>query len=95
MEKQFVQVSCNVHVDWSGAQAPAYRLYINDELFTERSWKWRGYFLEELIQIEAVPGKYRIKYELVQPHRAVLSITNMRVVQGPGRIKGDDILRIL
>lgn len=95
METQFVQVSCNVHIDWSGSQTPAYRLYVNDELFTERTWRWRGYFLEELIQIEAPPGKYRIRYELVQPHRAVISITNMRVVQGPGRIKGEDVLRIL
>ena len=95
MEKQFVQVACNVHVNWSGAASPSYRVYVNNELFTERNWKWPGYFLEEIIQIEAVPGKYRIKYELVQPHRAVLSVTNMRVVHGPGRIKDNEILRIL
>lgn len=95
MEKRFVQVESNIHIDWSGNRAPVYRLYVNDELFTERVWRWRNCSLDELIQIEAVPGKYRIKYELVQPHNACISVTEMKIVQGPGKIKGDNMLRIL
>jgi hypothetical protein len=93
MEIQFVQVSCNVHIDWSGAQAPAYRLYVNDELFAERTWRWTDHYLEEMLQIEAEPGEYIIRVELVPPHLAQLTVANIRVDYGPGFVE-NNVLRI-
>lgn len=90
----YVQVLCDVRCDWEGLP-PIYRLYVNDELFTERTWTWdTDYYLEEMIQIEADPGKYRIHYELVPPHLATLTVDNFRVKHGPGKIKQDGYLRI-
>jgi hypothetical protein len=93
MNKKFVQVLCDVDCAWEGL-APTYRLYVNDELFAERTWIWQNEYLEELIQIEAVPGLYEIKYELVPPHLAQLSVGNMRIEYGPGEMQGTT-LRIL
>ena len=80
-----MRVLCDVYCDWEGL-APIYRLYVNDELFTERTWIWQTEYLEELLQIEAEPGEYQIRYELVAPHLAQLKVQNMRVEFGPGDI---------
>jgi hypothetical protein len=83
MQTKSVQVQCNVYCKWDGSDT-RYRLYVNDELFTERSWIWGGkeYYLEEVITIEALPGLYEIKYELLEPTQNKLGIKNMRVISG-------------
>jgi hypothetical protein len=45
-------------------------------------------YLEEMLQINAAPGKYTVRYELVDGYNnnASLKIRNMRVEHGPGRI---------
>jgi hypothetical protein len=92
MTKQFVRVLCDVDCEWESFN-PIYRTYVNDELFAERAWRWTDCYLEEMLQIEAEPGEYTIRFELVPPHLAQLSITNMRVDYGPASIK-DNVLRI-
>ena len=92
MTKQFVRVLCDVDCEWESFN-PIYRTYVNDELFAERAWRWTVCYLEEMLQIEAEPGEYTIRFELVPPHLAQLSITNMRVDYGPASIK-DNVLRI-
>jgi hypothetical protein len=93
MTKQFVRVVTDLHCDWEGL-APTYRVYVNDELFGERTWIWTEDYLEEALQIYAKPGKYHIRYELVPPNLAQLNISNMRVVHGTGKIKNNTLLRI-
>ena len=92
MTKQFVQVLADVNCEWEGL-APTYRLYVADELFAERTWRWTDCYLEEMMQIEAEPGKYPIRFELVPPHLAQLQVTNVRVGYGPGTIE-NNVLRI-
>jgi hypothetical protein len=94
MIKKFVRVLADVHCDWEGLD-PAYRVYVNDELFAERTWVWTDAYLEEMLQIEAEPGKYNLRWELVAPHLAQLRVENVRVDFGPGNIKNNSILRIL
>jgi hypothetical protein len=94
MTKKFVRVVADVHCDWQGL-APTYRVYVNDELFAERTWIWTEDYLEEALQILAKPGKYHIRYELVPPNLAQLHVTRLRVTQGPGNIKNNTLLRIL
>ena len=91
--KQFIRVLCDVDCDWSGAE-PVYRVYVDDELFAERTWRWQDSYLEEMIQIEAEPGEYVISYELVDSPGATLRVKNMRVDYGPGTINGT-LLKIL
>ena len=93
MRCEFVQVVCDVDCKWEGL-SPAYRAYVNDELFAERTWIWSDHYLEELFQISAPPGKYHIRFELVQPCLAELTVTNMRVIYGPGRMKSGGLLKI-
>jgi hypothetical protein len=92
MTKQFVRVVANVDCEWEGL-APIYRAYVNNELFAERTWRWTDCYLEEMMQVEAEPGEYCIRFELVPPHLAKLSVTDLHVEYGPGVIQ-DQKLRI-
>ena len=91
--KQFIRVLCDVDCSWTETP-PVYRVYVDDELFAERTWRWRDEYLEEMIQIEAEPGEYVISYELVNSPGATLRVLNMRVDYVPGKIKGN-LLKIL
>jgi hypothetical protein len=93
MSKKFVQILADVDCEWEGLM-PTYRVYVNDELFAERTWRWTDASLEEMLQIEAEPGKYHLRWELVPPCLATLSVTNVRVIVGPGNIKNNCLLRI-
>jgi hypothetical protein len=92
MTKQFIRVLCDIDCEWESFQ-PIYRTYVNDELFAERQWRWTDSYLEELLQIEAEPGEYTIRHELVPPHLATLTVSNMRVEHGPATVE-NNILRI-
>ena len=93
MSKKSVRVLCDVDCEWEGLP-PNYRLYVNNELFTERTWVWTNDYLEEIIPIEAEPGNYDLRWELVPPCLAKLAVTNVRVEHGPGTIKNENLLRI-
>jgi len=87
MLKEFVIAICDVKCIWDqSAPPPKYRCYVNDELFTERTWIWQNVHLEESLQILAEPGKYRVRYELVDPESASIEWTNLRVEHGPAMI---------
>lgn len=90
MARYFVKVLCDVYCDWQGPD-PVYRIYVNDEMFTERTFSWPDCFLEEMIQIEAEPGNYDIRYEVVSPGLVQLRTENMRVDFGPATIKGNTV----
>jgi hypothetical protein len=92
MARQFVRLLADVNCEWEGL-SPIYRAYVNDELFAERTWTWTDRYLEECFQIEAEPGEYHIRYELVPPHLAVLTVKNLRVDYGPATVESN-ILRI-
>jgi hypothetical protein len=93
MTKKFVRVLADVHCSWEGLN-PIYRVYVNDELFAERTWRWTDSYLEEMLQIEAEPGNYTLRWELVPPHLATLQANNVRVDFGPGNVKNNTLLRI-
>jgi hypothetical protein len=85
MSKVFVKVVCDVECEWTDT-APRYRAFVDDELFTERTWIWNNIYLEEVFQIEAFPGKYKIRYELVDTKHATIKAHNFRVAVGTALI---------
>lgn len=93
MNLQFVRVLADIECEWTGTN-PVYRVYVNDEMFVERTWSWTTEYLEEMLQIQAAPGEYRLCWELVPPSRAQLRVRNIRVDFGPGTINNNNRLRI-
>lgn len=93
MQTEFVIAKCDVHCDWTGPY-PAYRLYVNDELFAERTWIWQDTYLEENLQIQARPGKYPVRIETLNPEFAKIKIKNLRIDSGPAIIARDGGIQI-
>lgn len=95
MEAKFVRVLFNLDCDWEGPR-PSYRVYLDDELFTERTWRWTEHYLQELMQIKAPPGKYQIRVEPIQPCLATFKASDFWVELGDARVdKNQGILEIL
>jgi hypothetical protein len=94
MSKQFVGLSCNVWCKWEGLP-PTYRVYLDDELFTERTYRLNDdvYLLENL-EIYAEPGEYQLRYELVPPNLAKLQVSIPIIRHGAATINSQGILRI-
>lgn len=94
MKKRFVKVQCDVYcTGWS--DFPVYRAFVNDELFCERTWIWHDQHLEESFQIEAKPGKYKIRYELLPGTQAAIQQTNWQILHGSGFIDSSGNLEIV
>jgi hypothetical protein len=91
MGLQSVQFEYEVHCDWA-VTPPVYRLYVNDELFTERTYIWNNSYLEEAVSIEALPGDYVVRYELYG--NGTLTAKNPRVTIGSAEFIDNNTLRI-
>jgi len=94
MQDEFIIVQCDVHCKWDHANPPRYRCFVNDELFTERTWIWTDMYLEENLQISAPPGDYTVRFELVSKENAGLKIRNMRIKTGPAIINREGVIQI-
>lgn len=90
MEKS-VLIQFDVDCQWD-QDPPRYRLYVNDELFTERTWIWRDEFLQESIALSAVPGQYQVRYELLG--QGQITISNAEVLEGPACFADSNLLII-
>jgi hypothetical protein len=95
MNRQSVVVRADISVDWQG-DPPNYRVYVGNELFTERTWIWREQYLEEMLVVHAPPGKYNLRWELVPPAQGTIEVNNVRIEHGSDHayIKKDSQLRI-
>lgn len=93
MQTEFVIAKCDVYCRWTGPY-PRYRCYVNDELFTERTWIWTDVYLEESFQIQAPVGKYTVRVELLDTEHASIKVRNVRVDHGPAVIAPDGRVQI-
>lgn len=93
MDKFFIKAHFDINCEWAGI-TPAYRIYVNDELFAERTWRWTDCYLQEVLQIEAPPGRYRVRLEPVRPTVASFKISNHTVEHGRARWIGNTYLEI-
>lgn len=94
MKKQFVKALFDLHCDWEGLP-PSYRIYVNDELFAERTFYWVNEYLQEILQIEAPAGIYKVKFEPLKPNLAKFHIENHRIEHGSARWVDQQTLEIV
>jgi hypothetical protein len=91
---QFVKVLLDIHCKLKGSQFPAYRVFVNDELFSERTFIWRDRYLTEMLQISAEPGLYQVRIEAVQPLGGKFRIHNYQIEHGPAQWINNGVLEI-
>jgi hypothetical protein len=94
MDTKFVKATVDVHCRWKG-QNPQYRLFVNDELFCERTWIWRDCYLREILQIAAPPGEYKIRLVALPHANAVFKCKNPAIEQGSARWLDDFRLLVM
>jgi hypothetical protein len=69
---------------WIEHEKPNYRLYVNDDLITERTWIWdQQTFVEENIQIEVPTGiNHTIRIEIIKSdpfHLSQFGLQNFKI----------------
>jgi hypothetical protein len=93
VDTTYIRAVIDIRCEWEGLE-PAYRIYVNEELFTERTWAWTDHYLEEVIQLQAAPGCYQVRLEPVPPTLARFTVGNHRVEHGPAQWVNDQTLEI-
>lgn len=84
MNTVFVKACFAIDCEWEGLP-PSYRVYVNDELFAERTWNYTDQYLQEVLQIQAAPGRYEITVRPVGPTLAQFTIFDHSVEVGPAQ----------
>ena len=94
MENKFVRISFDLYANWED-ENPSYRVYVDDELFSDRTWIWgRDVYLNQTLQIEAEPGVYSIQIDNLSNNAEFLTY-NHRVEVGNARWLDKDKIEIL
>jgi len=94
-EPKFLKVIFDLSCIWEGFP-PDYRLYVNDELFTERTYDFSSdMYVREMIQIQAQPGTYKIRLEKLGPQSSNFKIANTHIKLGPGEVLDETTFKIL
>ena len=93
MEKQKdILVQVDLHCKWERTP-PMYRLYVNDELFSERNYIWQaGEYLRENLVLNAPAGEYKIRIET--PSTSSFKLRNLRCTHGEAQIIDNETFRI-
>lgn len=95
MSKKFAKIRFDVRCKWTGFP-PQYRVFVNDELFAERTFKWRGKeYIKEMLQVEAEPGIYSFRIEQLDPKTGEFTVSNPYVQVGDARILDNNRFQIL
>jgi hypothetical protein len=93
VETQFVRAVFDLDCSWEGLP-PVYRVYVRDELFAEREWRWTDCYLEETLQIQAETGVYAVRIEPLVPNLAHFRAHNHRIEHGLARWNDHQMLEI-
>ena len=93
MEKQKdILVQVDLHCKWERTP-PMYRLYVNDELFSERNYIWQaGEYLRENLVLNAPSGNYKIR--IVTPSNFNFKLRNLRCTHSEAQIIDNETFRI-
>jgi hypothetical protein len=76
----FVKLNVDLKCQWEGLP-PDYRIYVDDEMFAERTYQWENpFYLTEILQIESPDNNlHRVHLEPVGPQLAEFKFENPRV----------------
>jgi len=63
----------DVHCSGIHSNDPVYRVYVDDELLTERTWVWPAHeiYIKEHIEVDIDPGKHIVKIHNCSPDNSL------------------------
>jgi hypothetical protein len=61
-----VKLAVDVYCD-AGTTQPVYRVYVNEDMYTERTWIWPSYeiFIREHLVADLPPGRHQVRIEKI------------------------------
>lgn len=76
-----VSISVDVWCDYDDFVKPAYRVFVDSELLTERTfiWKSASQYIREHIEVNLTPGSHYLTIENITPEMATYRIENLQV----------------
>ena len=76
----FVKLNVDLKCEWQGLP-PDYRVYVDDEMFAERTYQWEDpFYLTEILQVNTnLDEVHHVRIEPVGPQLATFRIENPRV----------------
>ena len=97
MEKEVldnaVQMRIDIHTAYIGKEVPRYRLFVNNELFSERCYKFESnIYLSEQLFIKNQPGEYKIHVESVSDFK--YKLRNLRCAYGTAKVTGNETFEL-
>jgi hypothetical protein len=89
-----ISITVEVHAlqpAWIDVETPKYRLYVNDDLITERTWIWNMQtYIEEYIRVDVMSGiSNTIRVELIKSKPMDLSQISLQNLKINGHLKSD------
>ena len=89
-----VQMRIDVHHLKIGLNGePRYRLYINDELFSERCYRFESdMYLTEQLFVNKEAGTYRIRIESISDF--TYKLRNLRCQYGTAQVVNDEVFKL-
>jgi hypothetical protein len=90
-----VSLQVDVHCVTTSHGEPVYRVFVDDNLLTERSWIWPAYevYIEENIEVQLDEGRHQVKVEGLNRTSADIIAKNLRV---DGKlVEGNDLSFVL
>jgi hypothetical protein len=76
-----VSISVDVWCNYDDFVKPAYRVYVDSDMLTERTfiWKSASQFIREHIEVNLAPGVHYLTIENLSPEMAAYRIENVQV----------------
>ena len=78
---RYIRAVFDLDCTWQGLP-PSYQIYVENELFAERTWCWTDHYTEEILQIESTPGIVVVTLRLLPPAIAEFRLSNHRIEYG-------------
>lgn len=91
----FIRAHFDIDCKWKhDNNPPNYRVFINDQLITERTWIWTDSYLSEMLQLNLPKGQYQMQVVPVGNSKGKFYVSNNRMELGPARWLADNIIEV-
>jgi len=79
MSAQFVRIVFDLYCQRDNlSHKPEYRVFVNNELFTERTWRAAATeYIQEALPINAEPGDYTVRVDNLTPNFGKFIMRNL------------------
>ena len=76
-----VSISVDVWCNYDNFVKPAYRVYVDSEMLTERTFIWNSskQYIREHIEVNLAPGGHSVSIQNLTPEMAAFRISNLQV----------------